>query len=136
MAHALWGYEGPCKNIHGHSYKLFITVTGKIKEASSSPEEAMVMDFSGLKKIVNENIILKYDHALVLDENIPSELKKSANILSNKIIYVNGMPTCEFLAVSFAAILKNKFSPGIRLHHLKLQETATSFAEWFAEDND
>lgn len=135
MAHALWGYEGPCKNVHGHSYKLFITVIGKIKEGSSSHRDAMVMDFSDLKKIVNENIISKYDHALVLDANIPEELKKTASGMSDKIVFIKGMPTCETLAALFAEILKKKLPSGIELHHLKLRETATSYAEWFAGDN-
>ncbi len=135
MAHALFGYDGPCKNIHGHSYKLFVTVKGKVKVGSSSPKSTMVMDFSELKKIVWENIISKYDHSLVLDENIPHDLKLAANKMSEKIIYVNGMPTCELLTIIFSDILLIKIPTDIKLHHLKLQETATSFAEWFAEEN-
>lgn len=135
MAHALWGYEGPCKNVHGHSYKLFISVAGQIKDDGSSPDEAMVIDFSALKKIVHENIISRYDHSLVLDQNIPEEMKRAAEVMSKKIVYIKGMPTCEALAVIFARILKDRFPAGIILHHLKLQETATSFAEWYASEN-
>ncbi|MBP7509547.1 MAG: 6-carboxytetrahydropterin synthase, partial [Prolixibacteraceae bacterium] len=35
MAHALWNYDGLCKNIHGHSYKLHITVIGEPIDDSS-----------------------------------------------------------------------------------------------------
>ncbi len=135
MAHALWGYEGPCKNIHGHSYKLWVTVSGKITDGSSRPKNSMVMDFSEIKKIVTEKIIFPFDHSLLLDSGIPEKLKRTAEKLSGKIIFTNGMPTCEMIVCIFAGILQKSFPPEIMLHHLKLQETSTSFAEWFYADN-
>jgi len=53
MAHALLGYDGPCKNIHGHSYQLKVTVKGVVKENTSDSDEGMVIDFGVIKKIVN-----------------------------------------------------------------------------------
>ena len=64
MAHALHGYDGLCKNIHGHSYKLFVTVKGKIKNEKGNTKDGMVLDFTSLKDIVKKHIILKYDHSL------------------------------------------------------------------------
>jgi 6-pyruvoyltetrahydropterin/6-carboxytetrahydropterin synthase len=46
MAHALLGHDGPCKNIHGHSYKLDVTVKGKVKQNTTDPDEGMVVDFT------------------------------------------------------------------------------------------
>ena len=68
MAHALFNYDGPCKNIHGHSYKLAITVKGKPISDTSNIKQGMVIDFSVIKEIVNKVIIEKYDHALVLNK--------------------------------------------------------------------
>ncbi|HLU85688.1 MAG TPA: 6-carboxytetrahydropterin synthase, partial [Vicingaceae bacterium] len=70
MAHALIGYDGPCKNIHGHSYRLNVTVKGKVKNGTSDSDEGMVVDFGIIKKIVNELIVDKYDHALVLNDKM------------------------------------------------------------------
>ena len=51
-AHALMGYDGLCKHIHGHSYELLVTVIGHPIEDESNPKLGMVMDFGDLKKIV------------------------------------------------------------------------------------
>jgi len=63
-AHALTGYDGKCSHIHGHSYKLRVTVKGKPIDDPKSPKFGMVLDFNDLEKIIKENIIDKFDHAL------------------------------------------------------------------------
>ena len=57
MAHALWNYDGLCKNIHGHSYKLFVTVIGEPINNENDNKNGMVIDFSDLKKIVKEKLL-------------------------------------------------------------------------------
>ena len=52
MAHALWDYDGLCRNIHGHSYILAVTVIGVPNEDRNSPTYGMVMHFGDLKRIV------------------------------------------------------------------------------------
>ena len=66
MAHTLDGYDGPCREIHGHSYRLFVTVKGRPKDDPSNPKYGMVIDFGDLKRIVAEQIVGRYDHALVM----------------------------------------------------------------------
>ena len=68
-AHALDGYDGPCREIHGHSYRLFVTVKGTPLTTDSDPKAGMVMDFGALKRIIHEEIIARYDHALVLQRS-------------------------------------------------------------------
>ena len=68
MAHALYGYDGLCKNIHGHSYRLWVTVIGNVLDDSKSVKNGMVLDFSLLKKIVKPEIVDKFDHSLVLND--------------------------------------------------------------------
>ena len=48
--HALYGYDGLCKNVHGHSYKLSVTVLGSPIIDSKQTKNGMVIDFSDLKK--------------------------------------------------------------------------------------
>ena len=71
MAHALLGYDGPCRNVHGHSYELSVTVIGKPIEEKSHAKLGMVMDFGDLKRIVKDEVVDVFDHALVLNREMP-----------------------------------------------------------------
>jgi len=135
MAHALRDYDGPCRNIHGHSYELFVTVIGEPIYNAASPKNGMLIDFGDLKKIVRSNIVDELDHALLLnsdtDESLINELKKAfANIK-----LVNYQPTSENMLIDFASRLQKSLPQNIKLHSMKLRETVTSFAEWYASDN-
>ena len=133
MAHALHGYDGLCKNIHGHSYKLFVTVKGEIKHDPGNAKDGMVLDFDILKSIVKPEIINKYDHSLVLNANSPhSEIDLSA---FEKVFFLPYQPTSENLVTDFALKIKSKLPQEIELYKVVLSETATSFAEWNSEDN-
>ena len=133
MAHALHGYDGLCKNIHGHSYKLFVTVKGEIKNDKGNPKDGMVLDFDILKSIVKPEIINKYDHSLVLNANSPhSEIDLSA---FEKVFFLPYQPTSENLVTDFALKIKSKLPQELELYKVVLSETATSFAEWNSEDN-
>ncbi len=136
MAHALEGYDGACRHIHGHSYRLFVTVVGIPNNDISNPKYGMVIDFGDLKKIVNRLVIERYDHALVLQktENKASLLKELQNTF-NKVVLTDYQPTCENMIARFAEEIARELPQQVKLHHIKLHETATSFAEWYAEDN-
>ncbi len=133
MAHALKDYDGACLHIHGHSYKFFVTIIGEPISDKSNPKYGMVIDFKTLKKIINDNIISVYDHALVFS----SEDSRSSSFCvdTEKLVVVDFQPTCENLISDFAQKISSQLPTGVELHHLKLHETATSFAEWYAEDN-
>lgn len=138
MAHALYGYDGPCKNIHGHSYYLSVCIIGNINEQNCHPKNGMLFDFSDLKGIVQSQVIDKFDHALVLNADSPH--KKFAEVGAafhedSKIILVGYQPTCENLLIDFAGKIKAHLPADTKLHHLRLNETSTSFAEWYADDN-
>ena len=133
MAHALHGYDGLCKNIHGHSYKLFVTVKGKIKNDNGNAKDGMVLDFDVLKSIVKPEVINKYDHSLVLNANSPhSKIDLSA---FEKVFFLPFQPTSENLVTDFALKIKSKLPQEIELYKVVLSETATSFAEWNSQDN-
>jgi 6-pyruvoyltetrahydropterin/6-carboxytetrahydropterin synthase len=134
--HALYGYDGKCKNVHGHSYKLSVTVIGTPITDTNNVKYGMVIDFTDLKKIVKEEIVDKFDHATVFNKNTPHvELAKELQDRGHNVILANYQPTSENMVLDFAAKIKARLPKHIQLHSLKLQETETSFAEWYASDN-
>lgn len=135
-AHMLKGYDGLCKNIHGHSYRLAVTIMGQTNSDINSPKLGMVMDFGDLKRIVYENIVNVYDHALVVNgaENDEKRLHLSAG--TDKVIFTAFQPTCENMVSDFARIISQKLPAHLKLYSIKLYETANSFAEWYATDNN
>jgi 6-pyruvoyltetrahydropterin/6-carboxytetrahydropterin synthase len=135
MAHALYGYEGPCKNIHGHSYHLLVCVTGEINQNPTGPDNGMVIDFSILKKIVKSYVVDRFDHALLLNSISAPRSFENGGEPFEKLILVDYQPTCENILVDIAEKIKANLPRGIKLHHLHLRETPNSFAEWYAEDN-
>jgi 6-pyruvoyltetrahydropterin/6-carboxytetrahydropterin synthase len=135
MAHALKGYDGPCRNIHGHSYELVVTVAGEPISDKSSSKLGMVMDFGQLKTIVRQEIVDEFDHALVLNKDSANEFFPQMTDLFGKLILVHYQPTSENLLIDYAARIKGKLPSGVQLISLRLHETVTSYAEWFATDN-
>lgn len=134
--HALYGYDGKCKNVHGHSYKLSVTVIGTPITDISNVKYGMVIDFSNLKKIVREEIVDLFDHATVFNKNTPHiELANELKNRGHHVILVDYQPTSENMVVDFAKKIKGRLPNDILLHSLKLQETESSFAEWYASDN-
>jgi|GEM_PF-24624 len=135
MAHALLNYEGKCKNIHGHSYTLEVTIIGSPKSSQGDPEDGLLIDFGTLKKLVNSTIIQKVDHSLMLNELHDKELLEHLHHSFRKILKVSYQPTCENMLLDFANKLKHSLPQQALLHHLRLEETHSSYAEWYASDN-
>jgi len=135
MAHVLWNYDGPCRNVHGHSYRLFVTLSGVPSDEYDNPKNGMVIDFSDLKKIVKKEIINVFDHSVVVSRRHEKEkIKMFRNLFGNTVL-VDYQPTCENLVSDFADRIIPNLPSGVKLFSLKLYETATSFAEWYASDN-
>ena len=135
--HALYGYDGKCKNVHGHSYRLDVTVIGQPISDTTNVKYGMVIDFSDLKKIVKEDIVNVFDHATVFNKNTPHvELAKELADRGHNVLLVDYQPTSEMMVIDFAKKIKKRLPQDIQLHSLKLQETATSYAQWFASEND
>ncbi len=129
MAHALTHYEGLCQNIHGHSYKMDVTVAGKPQTAPDSPQLGMVMDFRELKNIVNEAVIGKMDHTLVLSDETDAELVSQLKKHYERVLVLPCQPTTENLLMIFADLIIKLLPDGVSLYSIRLQETETSFAE-------
>lgn len=134
MAHALHNYDGLCRNIHGHTYKLSVTVIGEPEKNTESTKLGMVLDFGLLKNIVKPNIVDKYDHSVLLSNNEDTRYFEQENMLFKRIHIVDFQPTAENMVIYFADIIKPLLPENIELFSLKLHETTNSFAEWFASD--
>lgn len=106
--HHLPYYEGACHNVHGHSYKLDVTVGGQV--IKDGPKQGMIIDFKDLKKIVKENVVDKLDH----------------QDLNN--IYAN--PTAELMVTDIAYSIMQKLPKEVYLVSVKLWETEDSYAEY------
>ena len=108
--HHLPHYDGACHNIHGHSYKLEVTVSGQVSKNENDPKCGMIIDFKDLKAIVKSVAVGKYDHSN-LNEFFPN-------------------PTAEIMVKQIAVDIMSKLPQGVYLMSCKLWETSTSYAEW------
>jgi 6-pyruvoyltetrahydropterin/6-carboxytetrahydropterin synthase len=135
MAHVLKNYDGPCKNIHGHSYKLVVTISGEPLIDPSNPKDGMLLDFSILKSIVKDKIVDKFDHAVVIIKGHKESLLTEEGIANLKVIETSFQPTSENLVLYFVSLLESELPKNITLEKLTLNETASSYVEWCREDN-
>lgn len=135
MAHTLYEYDGLCRNIHGHSYNLEVTLIGEPRKEPNHPKDGMVMDFGDLKRIVKSEIVNRFDHALMVNSLIPESQLELLKKTTDRIIVVDFQPTSENIAAFIAEILQQQLPEDVTLFSIRLFETVTSFAEWFASDN-
>ena len=136
-AHALEGYAGACREIHGHSYRMFVTVCGEPSADENASDYGMVMDFGELKRIVTEQVVSRMDHSFVVRRSAANErLTEALGCRFGRIVMVDYQPTCENMLTDFAARIGRELPDGVKLYSLRLHETATSYAEWYAEDNE
>jgi len=134
MAHAIHGYEGACKHLHGHSYVLQVTVRQTEISADYLAPPGFVIDFKELKQLVQKHVINQLDHRLVLSEaylQVHPFIKGAANIFVWK-----AEPTAENILVFVQQQLQPQLPVNIKLAALKLYETADSFAEWINPKNN
>lgn len=134
-AHALWNYDGLCRNIHGHSYILAVTIKGSPIDDPENPKLGMVMDFSQLKSIVHDTVVGPLDHALMVNANTPHKELSETNQMFGRVVALPYQPTCENMIIDFAARIKALLPENVSLQALRLHETATSYAEWVATEN-
>lgn len=131
MAHALEGHDGACSRIHGHSYRLWVTVAGEPSPDSASPKQGMVVDFGDLKRIVSREILEKFDHAFVVRRTAAnSALVDALAAHYEGVRVVDWQPTSENIVAHFVELLRPRLPEGVTLRAIKLSETATSCAEW------
>lgn len=124
MSHRLAGHQGNCANLHGHSYKLQVTL-----ETNTLKRLGMGIDFSDVKKLVRP-VLEKYDHACItsIDNKYTSKPYTQVN------------PTAEMMAADIMSIIKDELAQyaelatGVRVHKITLWETSTSYVELVNEN--
>lgn len=132
MAHAIHGHAGNCKNIHGHSYELHVTVSSGLIEKGFIPAPGFMIDFKEIKKLVSSAVIEKFDHCLLLSRNFIAANPSLAS-LQNLVIF-EAEPTAENMLLHIKQALQDTFPGTIKLMGLKLFETKDSYAEWTEKD--
>lgn len=135
MSHALLNYDGPCKNIHGHSYKLFVTLIGKPLLDDKNPKNGMLIDFNELKKLVKTLVVEHFDHSFLVNRNADISSLYTTKEMFDKMLVLDYQPTCENILLDIVSRLEKGFPENLQIHNIRLYETATSYAEWFASDN-
>jgi 6-pyruvoyltetrahydropterin/6-carboxytetrahydropterin synthase len=135
MAHTLYNYDGLCRNIHGHTYNLEITLAGEPLNKQGDPKDGMIIDFSVLKEIVRQNVTSKLDHALMVNHLVPPDQIEHLRQTTDRLIIVPFQPTTENIVSYIAAIVQQHLPKDVKLYSVRLYETLNSFAEWFADDN-
>lgn len=128
MAHAIHGYPGACKNIHGHSYELHVSLGISNANNYFIPETGFIMDFKLIKTMIKELVIDGFDHKLVLSQHYlvhHPELHGHENLVKWEV-----EPSVENMLIFIQRQLCSKLPPGISLAELKLYETADSYARW------
>lgn len=128
MAHAIHGYQGSCKNIHGHSYELHVTVASVNDCEEYIPAPGIVIDFKEIKKLVATAIIQLFDHKLILSRDFLA-MHPAFSSQENLVLW-EAEPTAENMLIYMKRTLCDKLPPGIKLVYLKLNETKDSYAEW------
>ena len=130
-AHMLSNYSGKCHNLHGHTYKLQVTVEGPV--VTEGNEEGMVTDFNNLKRVI-DSVTERFDHAIIFsDDPLRGEaenalLEWARTYDMNYIILPAAKSTSEYIALYIKAQIESAYSPTKRIS-VKVWETPTSFAE-------
>lgn len=122
-AHLISSHDGPCKNLHGHSYELHVTLSG-----DRLNHQYMLADFTELKTLVQEQVLADFDHSLILMKTPDNMLKYGA--ANTRTFWMEGEPTVEYLLLDIAGRLSDKLPKGLKLRRLKLYETKSNYAEW------
>tara|TARA_R110001592_G_scaffold307299_2_gene580819 strand:- start:347003 stop:347437 length:435 start_codon:yes stop_codon:yes gene_type:complete len=131
MAHVLDFHDGKCKNIHGHTYQLEVGIKGSVKPLANKPDSGMIIDFTVLKNIVNEQIVAKLDHTLVIWEK-SKWLEKCEG--HTQLMTMPVQPTVENLLMWIVEQLLAALPSEVELCQVRMRETPTSWAEWRKED--
>ncbi len=134
--HRIPNHEGHCRHIHGHRYVIEVTLLGDVLNHQGYADDGMVLDFGDIKKLTNELIVSKWDHAFLVAKEDQSLVNFLGSIPDHKTVILEAIPTVENLAQTAFSILepvfKNNFSGRLNLSRLRLYETPNCWADVYA----
>lgn len=141
-SHQLPNHDGPCHDLHGHTYRLEVMLTGRVKPPNGDPDEGMCLDFTELKEIYERRIAPRVDHKH-LNESLAGVLPETniekvevTTLQSAEPEYVDGhgdpVPTSEEIAAWIWRVFDHELrldaTPKRRVT-IRLWESPTSYAE-------
>ena len=91
-AHRLMHYKGPCSHIHGHTWRVKVCIEGEVDS-----ESGMVVDFSEIRKQIDNYVISFFDHAMIVNRE-DYDVKAFLKGKGFRYVEIDGEPTCENLA--------------------------------------
>lgn len=127
--HRVPNHKSKCRNLHGHRYRVEVSIMGPVGKEAGTSDEGMVKDFGDLKEHLTRFVHDRYDHGLILyqDDPVASLLLNAAETSGMNIVIVDWIPTAENLAV---AIWKTFAGLGYRSIVVTVWETPSSSASF------
>ena len=130
-AHILTNHQGMCRNLHGHTYRVDVSVRRSAAASGSGVPSDMVIDFKDLKKVIEDTVVSRYDHAFIYNETSPAESEIAAVVSKHgmRVVALPWRSTAENLARHFFAELSARLEG---VSSVKVWETPDSCAEYSA----
>lgn len=131
--HRIPDHASQCRHLHGHRYALEVTLSGQIIDAAGQAVNGMVMDFADVKKVANETIVKRWDHAFLVYRGDISVVDFLATLPGHKTVTLDVVPTAENLAAEAFRVLnaayKDTYGNQLRLERVRLYETPNCWAD-------
>lgn len=126
-AHMLDTHDGKCRNLHGHTYRLEVTLSGSLIQGGA--KDGMVCDFSDVKHDIEQHIISRFDHALLYDSNNANECELAALLeqWGKKTLRLPCRTTAENMAAYIYHTLEDAKLP---VSHIRLWETPNAYCDY------
>ena len=131
--HRIPDHASQCRHLHGHRYALEVTLSGSIIKADGAPVNGMVMDFADVKRIANELVVSRWDHAFLAYRGDSIVIEFLASMPGHKTVVLDVVPTAENLAAEAFRILEpayhDVYGNDLRLERVRLYETPNCWAD-------
>jgi len=131
--HRIPNHASQCRHLHGHRYVIEITLSGEVIRTEGATDEGMVMDFSDVKRIANEVLVSRWDHAFLVYRGDRDVVAFLASLPEHKTVVLSQVPTAENLAAEAFRILDaayaDTYGDRLRLERVRLYETPNNWAD-------
>lgn len=131
--HRIPDHASQCRHLHGHRYAIEVTLSGEIIKADGLPVNGMVMDFADVKRITNEFVVERWDHAFLVYRGDTTVMTLLEAMPGHKTVVLDVVPTAENLAAEAFRILDpayhDIYANHLRLERVRLYETPNCWAD-------
>nr|WP_249419328.1 6-carboxytetrahydropterin synthase [Hydrogenophilus thiooxidans] len=132
--HRIPDHRSLCRHVHGHRYVLELTLVGVLDQTPGSPERGMVMDFGDVKRIAWDQLVSRWDHALLVWNEDPIAEAIAAVLPDHRTVRLDVIPTAENLArIAFTTLAPHfhtRYGRHLRLARVRLFETPNCWADY------